>query len=175
MIIFTPNIDAMRFYVCLVLMLTSLIGAAQKLAPLTPVKGEVLPAWAIEMYSDNPNVWSVDDGYRAWRKANPDAKTTFSQFYKKWRRAADPNIDQTGFISAPSVKDQTEFSDRLQDILHEYGHLLPSRGANQWTVVGPKETFNVNQENEPKAQSSQVNVYSFTQEPGTGIRLFCGT
>ncbi|MCC6459795.1 MAG: PKD domain-containing protein [Saprospiraceae bacterium] len=133
---------------------------AQKLFPPAPVRGEKLPAWAAEMYGPQPNVWRVDAGYRAWRAANPGVKTTFSQFYKKWRRAAQPWCTAEGFIdkSPPHAR------------LHERGS-----GAGQWTNIGPFETFNTNTGPDPLAKSEQANVYCIDQSLSDPQVLYCGT
>lgn len=52
-------------------------------------------------YADHPNVWKIDDAYRTWRSSHPKDKTTFTQFYKKWRRAMEPYIDAAGWVKIP--------------------------------------------------------------------------
>ncbi|HJW29278.1 MAG TPA: hypothetical protein VJ508_08485, partial [Saprospiraceae bacterium] len=58
---------------CLLLFILSFSSllSAQKYYKVAPVTGETLPAWANEMYTDHPNIWQVDDGYRKWRQSNP--------------------------------------------------------------------------------------------------------
>lgn len=72
----------MKISLAILLTCLSLFVKAQPISKVAPVTGEILPAWAIEMYGDHPNVWKVDDEYRKWRTENPNAKTTFSQYYK---------------------------------------------------------------------------------------------
>lgn len=133
---------------------------AQKLFPPTPVQGESLPEWAKWMYGRNPNVWKIDDAYHLWRQTHPDEKTTYTQYYKKWRRAAISNIDNQGFIqkNTPRV--------RLGAMQER---------APVWGYVGPLETFNTNQGPNPLAKSEQANVYCFDQSLSNPDVLYCGT
>lgn len=146
--------------------------SSQKLIPFTPVSGETLPTWAIEMYSNHPNVWRVDDNYRRWRHSNPDAKTTYTQYYKKWRREIDPFINKEGFEQRPTEAEKLEFQQRIQSIKTKT-HFDQRNAA--WSVVGPSETFNTNTGPDPFAKSSQVNVYCFDQSLSHPEVLYCGT
>ena len=155
----------MRFSLCvgLFLCLNSLI--AQKLFPPSPSAGELLPDWAIEMYSDTPNVWRVDAGYHAWRATHAQVKTTYSQYYKKWRRAMMPWVDPSGKIERPALASSTVPVAPAQRMVQ----------AAPWTSMGPLETFNTNTGPNPLAKSSQSNVYCFDQSLSDPQVLYCGT
>ena len=147
---------------------------AQKYYKVAPVKGEILPPWAIQMYSDHPNIWQVDDGYRIWRQTHPEEKTTYSQYYKKWRRDLDPFINQQGFEYRPTDAEKQEFYSRLESI--KKINTIPSSARGQsWSVVGPVETFSTNSGPNPLAKSSQVNVYCFDQSLSNPNVIYCGT
>ena len=51
-----------------------------------PTIDETMPDWAVEMYSDNPNVAKVDFDYYLYYKENPFKKTIHTQNYKYWHR-----------------------------------------------------------------------------------------
>ncbi|MEP6701069.1 MAG: PKD domain-containing protein, partial [Bacteroidota bacterium] len=162
----------MKSKLLIVFLLLSTGLFAQKYYKVAPVRGETLPEWAILMYSDHPNVWQVDDEYRLWRRLNPDAKTTYTQYYKKWRRDVDLFIDNQGFERRPSDQETQDFRQRL-DLLKE--KQTKSRGLEAWNNIGPYETFNTNTGPDPLAKSSQVNVYCFDQSPSNPDILYCGT
>ena len=143
---------------------------AQLQRPPHPVTGETLPAWAQEMYSENPNVWRADDAYRAWRKTNPKAKTTYTQFYKKWRRYATPYINNKGFIQKPDDESVAAFQARLKQLKN-----TASERSESWTNIGPIETFNVNTGPDPLAKSEQANIYCIDQSPSDPNVVYCGT
>jgi len=147
---------------------------AQKYYKVAPVKGETLPDWAILMYSDHPNVWQVDDAYREWRKLHLNAKTTFTQYYKKWRHDIDPFINNQGFEQRPTEEEKQEFKSRLELLNKNNPLYSPSRVAT-WRVLGPMETFSKSEGPDPVAVSSQVNVYCFDQSLSHPDILYCGT
>lgn len=146
---------------------------SQKLFKPAPAKGETLPAWAQEMYADHPNVWKVDDGYRLWRKNHPGDKTTYTQFYKKWRRAAQPHIDAAGWIQKEDPVETAAFQERLQ--LLKNNNQAKGGGMPNWVNIGPFETFNTNAGPNPMAKSEQANVYCIDQSASDPNVVYCGT
>lgn len=155
-----------RIYFLILFLLPMALHAQLQLPP-HPVSGETLPAWAQEMYSENPNVWRVDDGYRIWRRSHPDDKTTFTQFYKKWRRYGAPYINTQGFIQKPTDAEVAAFQSRLKSFAVDR-----SQG---WTNIGPFETFNVNSGPDPLAKSEQANIYCIEQSLSDPNVVYCGT
>lgn len=146
-----------------------LIG--QQLYKVAPTADESLPAWALKMYSDQPNVWEIDDAYRVWRQTNPDLKTTYTQYYKKWRRAAEPFIVTPGYIHQPTVSEKEAFQKRLDQLKTS----STARGEAAWTTLGPVETFNTNTGPSPLAKSSQSNIYCIDQSLSHPNIVYCGT
>ncbi|NUO02299.1 MAG: PKD domain-containing protein [Saprospiraceae bacterium] len=146
---------------------------AQPLFKIAPAAGESLPAWAQEMYGDNPNVWKVEAGYREWRKQHPQAKTTFTQYYKKWRRATLPFLDSEGLVRQPDPAEMADFRRRIHNLRAETsatGRVLPN-----WTCIGPFETFNTNTGPNPLAKSEQANIYCIDQSFSNPDIVYCGT
>jgi PKD repeat protein/photosystem II stability/assembly factor-like uncharacterized protein len=163
-----------QLVICLLLFVLSIHSIqAQKLAPLPPAAGEMLPPWAQEMYSDHPNVWKVEQQYRDWRISHPNEKTTFTQYYKKWRRAAQPFTNAEGWIEKPNTTATTDFAQRINQLKNNAattGVALPN-----WTSIGPFETFNSNAGPNPLAQSSQANIYCIDQSFSSPDVVYCGT
>lgn len=135
--------------------------SAQKLYPPTPLQNEILPDWAKEMYSAQPNVWRVDDAYALWRRSHPTEKTTYTQYFKKWRRAASNSINQQGFIQ------------KNQDINAQQPSTQDRNAV--WSCLGPFETFNTNTGPNPLANSSQANIYCIDQCPSNPEILYCAS
>jgi PKD repeat protein/photosystem II stability/assembly factor-like uncharacterized protein len=163
----------MKYFLSLFAVAFVLQLSAQKLFIPSLSLGETLPAWAYEMYTDHPNVWSVDDGYRAWRKDHPDEKTTYTQYYKKWRRAAQPLVNASGWIEPPNSQETTAFFQRKQQLKLE-GDSLGKKLSN-WTNIGPFETFSTNAGPIPPAKSEQANIYCIDQSPSNPDVVYCGT
>lgn len=163
----------MRSRLLVVALLLVFQGSAQKLFKPSPAAGEYLPEWAQEMYADHPNVWKIDDAYRIWRKSHPKDKTTFTQYYKKWRRAAEPYIDTAGWIKIPDAAEKESFHQRLQQF--KTVTTGAESGMPAWTNIGPFETFNTNTGPDPLAKSEQANVYCIDQSPSHPDVVYCGT
>ena len=121
----------MKILSLVLLFLMSLPLGAQQLHKVAPTVEETLPGWATKMYGNHPNVWQVDDEYRIWRQTNPDAKTTYTQYYKKWRRAAEPFINTQGFEERPTQASLEEFNSRIEKLKISGA----SRGA-AWSNIG---------------------------------------
>jgi len=161
----------MKQCITLLLLLSAAYLPGQKLFHPSPLQSETLPDWAVEMYSPQPNVWKVDDGYRQWRRSHPDDKTTYTQFYKKWRRAAEPFIQPQGFIRKPTEAENKAFEQRLAQLKG-----AADRGGQAvWTSMGPIETFNTNTGPAPLAKSEQANVYCIDQSFSNPDVVYCGT
>ncbi len=160
----------MKFLAFALLLLCQLPLSAQQLQKVAPSAGETLPGWAVKMYGDHPNIWQVDDEYRIWRQANPDAKTTYTQYYKKWRRAAEPYINTQGFEERPDAATQEAFHQRVDKLKSNAGNRDGS-----WTNLGPFETFNVNTGPSPLAKSEQANIYCIDQSLSHPDIVYCGT
>ncbi len=161
----------MRFLPFVLLICLQISLQAQELYKVPPAADETLPAWAEMMYAANPNVWQIDDAYRIWRQTHPDLKTTYTQYYKKWRRAAEPNINHEGYIQ----KDTPNEKEAFQNSINKLKQNSATRGTADWTVMGPMETFNTNTGPAPLAKSSQSNIYCIDQSLSNPDIVYCGT
>ncbi|MDQ3015148.1 MAG: PKD domain-containing protein [Bacteroidota bacterium] len=165
----------MKYLFTLSFFCITVFSTAQSISKISPAAGETNPAWAIRMYSEHPNIWQVDDEYRAWRKSNPTAKTTYTQYYKKWRRDVTPYIDQEGFEKRPSADEFSAFQQRLENLKNSTHDLNVNRQGGNWSVLGPVETFNTNTGPSPLAKSSQSNIYCIDQSLSNPDIVYCGT
>lgn len=163
----------MRFLLSALTLLLASQFYAQSLFKTAPAAGEILPAWAQEMYAANPNVWSVEAGYRQWRKQNPKAKTTFTQYYKKWRRATQFYINAEGWVEKPDAATTAEFRQRVNRLRNEATGT--GRTLANWINIGPFETFNTNSGPNPLAKSEQANIYCIDQSLSHPDVVYCGT
>ncbi|MDZ4748836.1 MAG: PKD domain-containing protein [Saprospiraceae bacterium] len=143
---------------------------AQQLRKVAPTAGETLPGWAMKMYEDHPNVWQVDDEYRIWRQTNPQVKTTYTQYYKKWRRAVEPYINAQGYEEKPTQASIDAFNSRLEKL-----KINGAPRGTAWSNIGPFETFNTNTGPSPLAKSEQANIYCIDQSLSHPDIVYCGT
>ncbi|MEO1259242.1 MAG: LamG-like jellyroll fold domain-containing protein [Bacteroidota bacterium] len=155
---------------CLLLFFLALLGNinAQTERP-RPSKESIAsaPAWAQEMYSENPNVNDVDRGYQQWRKENPIGRTYHTQFYKHWRRAIGSHVSADGFWVPPTPEQEAgDFRNWLKT-----KEASGSRAVD-WEPLGPFRTF---AEGENFEVSWQVNIYSLDQSLSDPNVLYAGT
>ena len=123
-----------------------------------------LPEWAKLMYSESPNVFEVDKLYRQYYNANTFVKSYHTQYYKRWRRQNQNQIDENGNI-------QTLTSAESQQIRMDYLSQQTIEKASNWSVVGP--LFNT--EGSGSQGSGQANIYSIDQCVGSPNVLYAGT
>jgi PKD repeat protein len=131
---------------------------AQQLVKPSQAEIVTLPAWAPEMYSEDPNVIKVDSLYTSWYSTHPFVKTYHTQYYMFWRRKNSNWIDENGFIRKPLA---TAF--RIAG--------PQSSSMAPWTLVGPEKVWGEN----GSRRGEQTNVYSITQCTSSPNVLYCGT
>lgn len=134
------------------------------------------PDWAKMLYMNHINVHELDKRYADFYKKNPGAKSPVVRYYKLWRRAVAPYTNADGSVSLP---DMNEIQDRLLDNqLNGKLNTIKDYSVSNWTFLGPKETFWLNESASPTPPLAcpwQVNVYSFDVAASNPQILYCGT
>ena len=160
----------MRYLLILALLSAQLLigQSSQDFLKTSPYLADDTPAWAVEMYKANPNVLKVDELYATYHQDMPFQKTIHTQNYKHWRRAIEPYIVETGFLSIPDVKATAKAKEQI---------LAKKRGANRslnaWVPMGPFETYTTGANQMPV--SWQANVYTLDQSVTEPNTLYAGT
>jgi len=125
----------------------------------------VAPQWAQMMYAENPNVFSVDKAFREYYREHDFKKSYHTQYYKRWRRAADSYVNVAGFVEMPTE----------QEALRVYEEMLSETGAGNragnWSLVGPMIAYNT--AGNPTAHQS--NMYAIDQAPSNSNVLYSGS
>jgi hypothetical protein len=129
-----------------------------------------MPLWAQEMYAADPDVFRVDELYRAYYQSNTFVKNIHTQNYKHWRRSIDQLLNRDGFIRPVSVEERTAFLNQLGE--ERRRETNQSRNFSSWTCLGPFETYSAGT---GAVRSTQVNIYSFSQSLVNPDILFAGT
>jgi len=131
---------------------------------------KTLPAWAQEMYSQNPNVFKTDSLYKDYYSSHIFEKSYHTQYFLRWRRAVENRIDANGFVIP--VKENEVLNSE-----NNYRNKLAGKTNNKqkslsyWSPVGPYQVYNSN--NDPS--NDQTNVYSIDQCASFPNILYCGT
>jgi len=138
--------------------LSGLTASAQQLAKPSQAEISTLPAWAQEMYSDDPNVHKTDSLYNDWYRSHEFVKSYHTQYYRFWRRKNAQWVNENGLIRKPT-----------------YAAMRSVQPANPnatgWNLVGPNKVWSDNGTRE----GQQTNVYSLTECASNPNVLYCGT
>ncbi|MEZ4907594.1 MAG: hypothetical protein R2771_08155 [Saprospiraceae bacterium] len=126
----------------------------------------LLPEWAKEMYSENPNMLEVEKMYNEYYKSHDFVKTYHTQYYKRWVRENERYLNDSGEIVKPtSIQMLAKIQNQKEKLSAE------TKRSNTWKLVGPVQVF----ENDGLPGNDQTNVYSIDQNESEPDILYCGT
>ncbi len=164
------KITSIFWILILVLTFQSKAQNSESFFKTIPIIDETTPDWAVEMYSENPNVNKVDFDYYMFYKENPFKKNIHTQNYKYWHRNIKNLIDKNGFIDQSiAIKEY----DNLLQKQEQYNKKIKGRSST-WTAIGPFETYNLNSDGGFPV-SWQANVYCFDQSVSNPDVVVAGT
>lgn len=142
----------------LFIIFASFFANAQQLAKPSATEIATLPAWAQEMYSEDPNVFATDSMYTVWYSSHTFEKTYHTQYYRFWKRKNSAWVTEDGLIRKPDVS-------TLRSSAPQSESMAP------WSLVGPTKVFSAT----GARVGEQTNVYSITQCAVSPNVLYCGT
>jgi len=149
-------------------LLTAIVGYSQQ-SPNPNISNQLYkdaPSWAKLMYSNNPNVNNVDEQYRKYYETHAYVKSYHTQYYKRWRRAINPFLDNKGFYDHSKKLEAIEAARGLQNAQNAASQ------AGNWSVIGPFESY---RQGGTVLSGAQTNVYSIGQCLTVPAVLYCGT
>jgi photosystem II stability/assembly factor-like uncharacterized protein len=158
------------------------------------------------MYSSSINFYEISDAFEAYMAENPDEESAIIRYYKDWRRAVSDFVNDDGSITLPDMEmyyrnlresqegtggpgyrgtwgqgeEETrrqgdkEKGRRGEEETRRPGEMVDAN----WSFLGPKETFWLNEQGSPSDPLScpwQVNVYSLDVAASDNNILYCGT
>jgi photosystem II stability/assembly factor-like uncharacterized protein len=119
-----------------------------------------LPAWAQEMYAENPNINTVDSLYKNYYSSNAYEKNYHTQYYKRWKKTIAKNPDSNGFI--------VPFDPNQFNPIHNNAQRI---GNSPWELLGPMKMYDTN----GNKTGVQTNVYCINENINNPNVLYCGT
>lgn len=160
----------MRNFLLLFSLFLLISGAAIAQMGQVPSATEIAasPDWVKLMYGPAPNVWAVEDAYRNHYRSHPFVKNYHTQYYKRWRRAADPYLQADGSIDWPTAQEKAA---RDAAYLRKVQALQPSSRGGGWIAKGPHRMYDGN--NAP--ETNHINIYALAQCAGTPTIMYAGT
>ena len=140
--------------------------------------------WKKMLYEYPVNFIEIEKDYYATTHLKGKEKSAIIRYYKIWKRAVEPYTNAKGEIILPDLQQTYRNLTQAQHraVLVEKSTAI---GASDWTFLGPKETFWLNEtnlnenrydENDlPEQCPWQANVYSFDIANSNNAILYCGT
>lgn len=132
-----------------------------------PAFNDNYPKWAKMLYSENPNFFEIQNDYKRWKKYSDKEFKAVERYYKIWNRHALKYVNHEGTIVLNS-----------ENATENNAQSVQNSSQNEWSFLGPKETFFLNEtggEILPSSCPWQVNVYSFDVSKSNDSVLYCGT
>jgi len=128
-----------------------------------------MPEWATMMYQDNINFYELENAFIRYKKDFPDQKSPWIRYYLHWSKAARSYVDQEGHIFYEENNEERNPNSVLYSSTED---------SSDWTFLGPKETFWLNESGSAQAPKScpwQVNIYAFDVAKSNPNKLYAGT
>ncbi len=129
------------------------------------------PNWATLMYSENPNVHEVINGYETYYKTHDFQKNIHTQNYKFWLKNIGEHLTDSGFIQSENPEREKWITQLKQKRQAE----ALQKKDDIWTSIGPYETYAEDEEEGVIPVSWQVNVYCLDQSVSNPNILYAGT
>jgi photosystem II stability/assembly factor-like uncharacterized protein len=142
-----------------------------------PSYDDNFPLWAKMLYQYPVNFNVINREFDQYMLQHSGEKSAVIRYFKIWQRAIGSNVLPDGTIELPDLG--LYYENMRKSRLDEPRNKLsnPVTGAD-WTFLGPKETFWLNESGSATVPSScpwQVNVYSFDVATSDNNILYCGT
>ncbi|MFZ4464809.1 MAG: WD40/YVTN/BNR-like repeat-containing protein, partial [Bacteroidales bacterium] len=135
-----------------------------------PAFEESFPDWAKMLYQYPVNYNELTTKFQTYRNQHHEEKNAIIRYYKMWSRVMEAYINESGEILLPETNETLS--------THSKSARSVSDSKSNWTFLGPKETFWLNEsgsDTPPSACPWQVNVYSFDVANSNENILFAGT
>jgi photosystem II stability/assembly factor-like uncharacterized protein len=140
--------------------------------------------WKKMLYQYPVNFFEIEKDYNRYQLQHKGEKSPVIRYYKIWKRAIEPLVNQHGEIILPDISEQRiKLYNRQQNA--GLVHKSATSGPSLWTFLGPKETFWKNEKNlnegyigpdgSPEQCPWQANVYAFDIYDQNPNILYCGT
>lgn len=142
-----------------------------------PAYNNSYPSWALMLYQYPVNYFEITHDFEVYMSQHSGEKSPEIRYFKIWQRAISPYVMNDGTIELPDIQ---QYHKRLRSsqLNTKSNTGNESRSNSDWTFLGPKETYWLNESgnpNTPDACPWQVNVYSFDVASSNENVLYCGT
>jgi len=142
-----------------------------------PAYGDSMPIWAKQLYQYPINYFDIVREFENYMRQHPKENTPEVRYFKIWQRAVSHYVMNDGSIELPNIDSYRKKLQETQLNASNLEHDATISNSN-WTFLGPKETYWLNEEGSPVAPNAcpwQVNIYSFDVAQSNVNVLYCGT
>ncbi len=126
------------------------------------------PDWAKLMYTENPNVNEVAQLFANYYKKTPFVKTQHTQYYKRWRKAINPYLNNEGYFD----KSKKEELSLVIAQLKNSQQINKAKTVGNWTPLGPFKNFKAGG---VIPSGALANVYTIGKCDAFPNIMYCGT
>ncbi len=142
-----------------------------------PAYSDSYPDWAKMLYNKQINFNEIEEGFQTYMTSHSGEKSPIIRYYKIWRRAVESYVLEDGSIQIP---DLVQYQENLLTAQKEAVRNQKTSSGDQsnWTFLGPKQTFWLNESGSEQAPGScpwQVNVYSLDVSASNNNIIYVGT
>ncbi len=139
---------------------------------------EDFPDWAKMLYTCPVNFFALEKAYQNSEEKKFNTKSAITRYYKIWRKCVQSFVDKNGEIVLPEIINLHQLQKEAQE--KSTSNTFSQKGNNdpKWSFLGPKQTFWLNESNDPAAPAScpwQVNVYSIDVASKDNQTIYVGT
>lgn len=145
---------------------------------LKPVYSDDMPEWGKMLYTYPINFNTIDRAFIKWEAANKDQKNPLMRWYKIWRKAITPYVNEDGVIDTPDAQLIKQSLVSFQTKSLQPMRAPAAGNTSSWSFWGPKETYWLNESGNATAPGTapwQANVYSFDVTDKNPDLLYAGT
>ena len=142
-----------------------------------PAYSNEFPAWALMLYQSPVNYNDVSREFETYMAKHPGEESAIIRYFKIWSRAVESYVLADGSIVLPELEKYYQ-NIRKSQTGAGLQPRSPQTENSDWTFLGPKETYWLNESGSPSPPSScpwQANVYSFDVAASDNNIIYCGT
>ncbi len=142
-----------------------------------PAYSEDFPSWARMLYQSPVNYNDITREFNTWMQAHQGEESPVIRYFRIWSRTVESYALSDGTIVLPDMEKYYRDLNEAQ-VKASRGIKSPQTSNSNWTFLGPKETYWLNESGSPSPPGScpwQANVYSFDVAASDNNTIYCGT
>ena len=135
-----------------------------------------LPKWVQLMYAEKPNALEVEKAFEEYYQKVPFQKSSYTQYYKRWKRYIRPYTSENGDVIYPNDDTYKKEEDLRKDFRARFKDQKPKGNRSAWQFAGPNAHYTSKYDPADVSEmiSSQANIYTIDRSVSNPNVLYCG-